>query len=151
MLFPSSHSNLTRAAYYCIYERSSSLGGLGNIPCQDCGLDRVGFGGAAARPLRLAPVEPAARAVAEVKADLPVTGAAVPDPIQVLRTLTYAWTVTNKGPAAAGDVVPIDKLPTELTFSSAAARQGTCRFGGTLRARTEIMSQIRKDRVVPLR
>jgi uncharacterized repeat protein (TIGR01451 family) len=60
------------------------------------------------------------------QADLSLTKADSPDPVQTGQTLTYTLTVDNDGPQAAQGVTVTDTLPAEVTFSSANASQGTC-------------------------
>jgi len=48
-----------------------------------------------------------------------------PDPVFSGNFLTYQITITNQGPDTAGSVVITDTLPATVTFSGAAASQGT--------------------------
>lgn len=61
----------------------------------------------------------AVRASAVVQADLGVRQTAFPDPVTVNNTLTYSFTVTNKGPGAASRVTLTDTIPVGATFISA--------------------------------
>ncbi len=55
------------------------------------------------------------------QADLVITKADSPDPVQVGSDLTYTLTVTNHGPQAATGVTVVDTLPDGVTFVSASA------------------------------
>ncbi|MGH9779514.1 MAG: choice-of-anchor Q domain-containing protein, partial [Candidatus Acidiferrales bacterium] len=59
-------------------------------------------------------------------ADLAITKADSPDPVNRGDNLTYTLTVTNNGPGGAGDVQVVDNLPAGLAFVSAMPSQGTC-------------------------
>jgi uncharacterized repeat protein (TIGR01451 family) len=61
-------------------------------------------------------------------ADLGVTAAATPNPVNVLSNLTYTVTVSNAGPATATGIWLTNALPSGLTFVSADASQGTCGY-----------------------
>jgi uncharacterized repeat protein (TIGR01451 family) len=58
-------------------------------------------------------------------ADVSVAVAASPNPAQPGQTLTYTVTVTNSGPNSAGGVTLSDTLPSNVTFVSAVAQQGS--------------------------
>ena len=55
------------------------------------------------------------------QADLSITKADNPDPVQVGNDLTYTLTVTNHGPQAATGVTVVDTLPVGVSFVSASA------------------------------
>jgi len=59
-------------------------------------------------------------------ADVGIAGTAAPDPAVVDDVLTYTLTVTNGGPDTAQGVSLVDTLPSQATFTSAQATQGTC-------------------------
>ena len=59
-------------------------------------------------------------------ADLAITKADNPDPVTQGQTLTYALTVSNKGPSDATGVTVTDELPAEVAFVSATPSQGEC-------------------------
>ncbi len=59
-------------------------------------------------------------------ADVAITKADSPDPVNRGDNLTYPLTVTNNGPGGAGDVTVVDTLPPGLAFVSAMPSQGTC-------------------------
>jgi len=63
-------------------------------------------------------------------ANLVLTKSASPSPATTGSALTYTVTVTNNGPATAASVTVTDALPASVTFSSAAASQGTCTTNG---------------------
>ncbi|MBI5016032.1 MAG: choice-of-anchor D domain-containing protein [Deltaproteobacteria bacterium] len=65
-------------------------------------------------------------------ADLELTKAASPDPVERLADLTYTVTVTNRGPDGATGVKVVDWLPTGATFVSATPAQGTCSAAGVM-------------------
>jgi extracellular elastinolytic metalloproteinase len=65
-----------------------------------------------------APPEPAA--------DLSITKADSPDPVQRGMELTYTINVTNDGPDQAEGVTVVDQLPKGAGFGSASSTQGTC-------------------------
>ena len=66
-------------------------------------------------------------------ADVSVSVAATPDPVNLGADLTYTVTVSNAGPSAASGVSVADTLPTGAVFLSASASQGTpVRTGGIL-------------------
>ena len=48
-----------------------------------------------------------------------------PDPVVVGNPLTYMLAITNLGPLSASNVVVVDTLPHDVTFSSASASQGS--------------------------
>jgi uncharacterized repeat protein (TIGR01451 family) len=60
------------------------------------------------------------------QADLSITKADNPDPVQVGQQLTYTLTVRNNGPNDGTNVTATDTLPAGVTFVSATASQGTC-------------------------
>ncbi len=62
--------------------------------------------------------------------DLAVAQTAAPNPVRVGDTLSYAITVNNNGPAAAGNVVLTDTLPAGVTLTAATPSMGTCNEGG---------------------
>lgn len=59
-------------------------------------------------------------------ADLSISKADNPDPVQVDAILTYTIQVGNLGPQAATEVVVTDDLPSHVTFVSATASSGAC-------------------------
>jgi len=59
-------------------------------------------------------------------ADLRLTLSDTPDPVRRGGTLTYMVSVSNAGPAVAGNVSVTDTLPTGATFVSATVSQGSC-------------------------
>jgi uncharacterized repeat protein (TIGR01451 family) len=59
-------------------------------------------------------------------ANLMVSEAASPDPVAPGDDLTYTVTVTNGGPAGAGQVTVIENLSPAVTYVSAHSSQGTC-------------------------
>jgi uncharacterized repeat protein (TIGR01451 family) len=63
------------------------------------------------------------------EADLSITLAAAPNPVEVGQILTYTLNVTNSGPSTATGVVLSDVLPAGVTLVSAQPSQGSC--GGT--------------------
>jgi len=66
-------------------------------------------------------------------ADLAVSGMDWPDPLHVGSNVTYVINLTNQGPSTATGVVLTNMLPSETTFVSAAASQGTwAQTGGML-------------------
>ena len=58
--------------------------------------------------------------------DLLITKDDSADPITALDSLTYTLTILNTGPQDATEVLVTDILPTEVTFVSASASQGSC-------------------------
>jgi uncharacterized repeat protein (TIGR01451 family) len=68
--------------------------------------------------------------IAPTGADLSLTKADSPDPVQVNGVLTYTLTVTNGGPDDATAVTVEDQLPAGVQFGSATASQGTCTQAG---------------------
>jgi uncharacterized repeat protein (TIGR01451 family) len=68
--------------------------------------------------------------IAPAGADLSLTKADSPDPVQVKKVLTYTLTVTNGGPDHATAVTVEDQLPAGVQFGSATASQGTCTQAG---------------------
>lgn len=69
----------------------------------------------------------------ECRADLEITKADDPDPVQNDQTLTYTIEVVNRGPAPALRVVVEDQLPPESAFTldSISPSQGNCSLFGT--------------------
>jgi uncharacterized repeat protein (TIGR01451 family) len=63
-------------------------------------------------------------------ADLAVTKADSPDPVELGATLTYSIQVTNLGPQAATEVVVTDRLPNRSDLISATASSGSCERKG---------------------
>lgn len=61
-----------------------------------------------------------------VSADLSVTKTDTVDSVAAGVGLTYTLTVTNNGPSQATAVVLTDTLPTNVTFTTALASQGSC-------------------------
>lgn len=59
------------------------------------------------------------------EADLAITKADTPDPVQAGRPLTYTITVTNAGPSTAKGVEVEDVLPREVDFASATITEGS--------------------------
>ena len=55
-----------------------------------------------------------------------MTEAAWPDPVAPGGDLTYTVTVTNDGPAGAGQVTVIENLSPAVTFVTATPSKGTC-------------------------
>ena len=62
-------------------------------------------------------------------ADLRLTKADSPDPVQARSTLTYTVTVLNNGPSSATNVTLTDTLP-DVNFTSATPTQGSCTRSG---------------------
>ncbi len=60
------------------------------------------------------------------RADLELTKADSPDPVDVGQTLTYTLNVRNYGRSAASGVTVTDMLPPGVAFDSATPSQGTC-------------------------
>lgn len=73
---------------------------------------------------------PAARPAAGDLADLAVTKADSPDPVQVGQTLTYTIEASNLGPHEANGVTLTDALPNHTDFLSAAGSGASCRHQG---------------------
>lgn len=64
-------------------------------------------------------------------ADLGIIGpAARPEPVGLGSNLTYTADVLNEGPSAASAVTFTDTLPSDVTFVSATATQGSCNRSG---------------------
>jgi uncharacterized repeat protein (TIGR01451 family) len=63
-------------------------------------------------------------------ADLTLTKADAPDPVQARMPLTYTVTVFNNGPSSATGVTLIDHLPADAVFVSATPGQGSCTRSG---------------------
>jgi uncharacterized repeat protein (TIGR01451 family) len=63
-------------------------------------------------------------------ADLSIIKSDSPDPVAIGTNLTYVITVTNNGPDAAAGVIVTDTLPSNVTFVSATASQGSCSHAG---------------------
>jgi uncharacterized repeat protein (TIGR01451 family) len=61
----------------------------------------------------------------ETEADLEISKADDPDPVTAGTALTYTIQVTNNGPSDASGVTVTDTLPTDITFDSYSASQGT--------------------------
>jgi uncharacterized repeat protein (TIGR01451 family) len=61
----------------------------------------------------------------ETEADLEISKADDPDPVIAGTALTYTIQVTNNGPSDASGVIVTDTLPTDITFDSYSASQGT--------------------------
>ncbi len=57
-------------------------------------------------------------------ADLELSNQDSPDPVTTGQNLTYTLTLTNRGPAAASNVVVTDNLPASTTLVSCSADQG---------------------------
>lgn len=66
------------------------------------------------------------------RADLVVTSAAQPNPVQANGQLTYTVTVANRGPDDTGDVVLTDTLPAGVTNVMATASAGSCSGTATI-------------------
>lgn len=58
-------------------------------------------------------------------ANVAVAGIAAPNPVVVGSNLTYTFTVANRGPETALNVVLTDPLPASVTFESASSQVGT--------------------------
>jgi uncharacterized repeat protein (TIGR01451 family) len=66
-------------------------------------------------------------------ADLSLSKADAPDPVEVGQLVTYTLTARNQGPSSASGVTAIDTLPAGVTYDSAAPSQGSCsESGGTV-------------------
>src|SRR5207249_1909617 len=63
---------------------------------------------------------------AKFAADVSLSGAVSPEPVELLHPVTYTWLVTNRGPNLATAVQVTDALPDGLAFSSATPSQGSC-------------------------
>jgi uncharacterized repeat protein (TIGR01451 family) len=70
-----------------------------------------------------------ARTEVAASADLSLTKAATPTPVDAGAPLTYTLDVTNHGPSTAAAVRVTDPLPSGLTLTSATASRGTCAGG----------------------
>ena len=68
--------------------------------------------------------------IAPAGADLFLTKADSPDPVQVEEVLTYTLTVTNGGPEEATAATVEDQLPAGVQFVAATASQGSCTQAG---------------------
>jgi uncharacterized repeat protein (TIGR01451 family) len=66
------------------------------------------------------------------KADLSVTLAAAPNPVEVGQILTYTLNVSNAGPSNATGTVLSDVLPAGVTLVSVQPSQGSCGGGSTI-------------------
>ena len=64
------------------------------------------------------------------QADLSVDKASSPNPVILGEFLTYTVEVVNLGAATSTDVVLVDTLPVDVTFSSATSTSGTCSESG---------------------
>jgi uncharacterized repeat protein (TIGR01451 family) len=67
-----------------------------------------------------------------VPADLSVVGAISPDLAVAGNSLTYTFTVSNKGPGTATDVALVDTLPVGVSFGPFTTSQGTAGLDGNL-------------------
>ena len=66
-------------------------------------------------------------------ADLALSGTAAPNPVLVNNTLTYTFTVTNRGPNTANAVLLTNVLPANINYLAASSSQGgVTRYGSTL-------------------
>ncbi len=65
------------------------------------------------------------------QADLSISKTDSPDPVVAGQTITYTLTVTNNGPSDASGVTVTDTLPSNVTFVSATASQGTATGAGS--------------------
>ncbi len=59
-------------------------------------------------------------------ADLSVTQASSPDPVEISSTLSYTVTVSNAGPGSAVDVNLVDLLPPDVALQGVSTTGGTC-------------------------
>lgn len=59
-------------------------------------------------------------------ADLVLTLKASPNPVLLSNNVTYAMTVTNRGPSPAGSTTVTNTLPEGVNFISASTSQGSC-------------------------
>ena len=64
--------------------------------------------------------------VSLTNADLAVSKADSPDPVDVGQQLTYVFTVTNSGPDEAVGVILTDVMTTSTSFGTATTTQGSC-------------------------
>jgi uncharacterized repeat protein (TIGR01451 family) len=60
------------------------------------------------------------------EADVSITKAAAPDPVDVGDNLTYTLMVTNRGPSTAANVVVTESVPVGAVVNSIATTQGVC-------------------------
>ena len=60
------------------------------------------------------------------QADVSIVKTAAPEPVNQGTNLAYTLTVKNGGPAVAQGVVVNDVLPSQVSYTSASASQGTC-------------------------
>ena len=65
-------------------------------------------------------------------ADLGITAAALPNPVQANGRVSYTLTVINRGPDEAGEVILTDTLPAGLTNATATASTGACSGAATI-------------------
>jgi uncharacterized repeat protein (TIGR01451 family) len=66
------------------------------------------------------------------EADLSITLAAAPNPVEVGQILTYTLNIANSGPSNATGVVLSDVLPAGVTLVSAQPSQGSCSGTATI-------------------
>jgi uncharacterized repeat protein (TIGR01451 family) len=65
------------------------------------------------------------------QADLAISGVVAPNPTMVDESLTWTFTITNRGPDAAGAVAFTNTLPVGLSVVSAVSSQGSCAVDGS--------------------
>ena len=79
----------------------------------------------------LTPVTNLFNSPALLLADIGITLAAAPDPVQISNQLTYTLVIQNSGPVDVADVVVTDSLPVSVNFVNASTSQGSATAEGS--------------------